>query len=135
MTVGSFGDDIVFQVSDDKVFTVDNFSRDSKANFAEHKVINNPAILEFLGRELETIKFTVPLHKGLGIDDLIMEAHKLRQKLWDGTAEFFILNNHAYTQNKMVITDLSEQVEYFDGTGAHIAVKLDVTMKEYREQV
>ena len=135
MTVGSFGEDIVFQVSDDKILTLDKFSRDSKANFAEHKVINNPAILEFLGRALETVKFTVLLHKGLGIDDLLMEAHKFRQKLWDGTPEFFILNNHAYTQNKMVITDLSEDVEYFDGSGQHIAVKLDLTLKEYREQI
>ena len=131
MTIGSFGDEIVFEISDDKIITLDRFSRKSSANFAEHKILNNPALLEFLGRDLEIIKFTVLLHRDLGISNLLQEVHKFRQKLWDGTAEFFIVNNHLYTENKMVITDLSEEVEHFDGFGNHIVTSLDVTLKEY----
>ncbi len=132
MLVGSFGE-IVFEVSEGKILTLSDFSRESKANYTEHKILNNPAILEFLGRDLEVIKFTVALHKSLGISDLLMEAHKFREYLWNGTAEFFILNNHLYTENKMVITDLSEEVNYFDGFGKHIATNLNVTLKEYVE--
>ena len=135
MTIGTFGDDIVFEVSAGKILTIDKFSRTSKANYAEHKVVNNPAILEFLGRELEVIKFTVLLSRELGISDLLQEAHKFRQKLWDGTAEFFSLNGHLYTENKMVITDVGEDVKYFDGRGRHIVTELDLTLKEYREHL
>lgn len=135
MVIGSLGEEIIFQVSDEQVETLDNFKRKSKANFAEHKIIGNPAILEFLGRELEEITFTVTLSRDLGIDDLLMEAQKFRQKLWDGTAEFLSIGNHLYTQNKMVIIDLSEDVKYFDGRGRHILTELNITLKEYREVI
>ena len=135
MTIGTFGDDIVFEVSDGKILTIDKFSRTSKANYAEHKVVNDVAILEFLGRELEVIKFKVLLSRELGISDLLMEAHKFRQKCWDGTAEFFSLNGHLYTEHKMVITDVGEDVPYFDGRGRHIVTELDLTLKEYREHL
>ena len=132
MQVGSFGD-FVFEVSQQRVVTVDNFKRDTKIRYAEHKIINRPAILEFLGRELEVIKFTAIFSKSLGISDLLMEVHKLREKAWNGEAEYFIINNHLYTENRMVIEDLSEEVKHFDGRGAHILTEIYVTLKEYVE--
>lgn len=136
MQVGSFGDDIIFEVSNAKIFTFDNFKRESKANFAEHKIIGRPAVLEFLGRELDSVTFTAIFSAQLlpGAD-LLQEVHKFRNKLWQGTPEFLIINSHAYTENKMVITDLSEAVEIFDGNGAHQVVKIDVTLKEYVERL
>ena len=92
MVVGSFGD-ITFAVSSSQVLSFDNFKRQSKANFAEHKVINNPEVLEFLGRSLEEISFTVLLMRELGIDDLLMQAHSFREKLWTGQAEFLVIGN------------------------------------------
>lgn len=132
MLVGSFGD-ITFGVSDSQILTFDDFSRKSQANYSEHKVINNPEVLEFLGRSLETITFTVLLMREFGIDDLLMQAHAFREKLWNGEAEFLVIGNHLYTENKMVITDMSEAVKVFDATGHHLLTKIDVTFKEYRE--
>ena len=134
MQVGSFGD-FVFEVSDGRIVTPNDFKRDTKIRYAEHKVINRPAILEFLGRELEVIKFTAIFSKSLGISDLLQEVHKLREKAWNGEAEFFILNNHLYTENKMVIENLSEEVKHFDGRGAHIFTEIDITLKEFVEIV
>ena len=134
MTIGSFGD-IVFQVSEDLITTLSDFKRNSKANFSEHKIVGQPAVLEFLGRDLEEISFTAIFSKSLGHKDLLQEVHKFREKLWNGTAEFFILSNHAYSEHKMVVTSLSEAVEYFDARGAHQLVKIDVTLKEYVEHL
>ena len=134
MQIGSFGD-VIFEVSDSKILTPNDFKRESKARYAEHKVINRPPILEFLGRELETIKFTAIFSKSLGISDLLMEVHKLREMLWNGETAHFILNNHLYTENKMIIENLGEEVKHFDGRGAHIFTEIDVTLKEYVEVV
>lgn len=132
MQVGSFGE-CIFEVSQARILTVHNFKRDSKARYAEHKIIGRPPILEFLGREIETIKFTAIFSKSLGINDLLMEVHKLREMLWNGTAEFFIINSHLYTENKMVIESLGEEVQHFSGRGEHILTEIDVTLKEYVE--
>ncbi len=132
MQVGSFGE-VIFEVSESKILTLDNLKRDSKARWAEHKIIGRTPILEFLGREIETIKFSAVFSKSLGINDLLMEVHKLREMLWTGTAEFFILNNHLYTENKMVIEALGEEVKHFSGRGEHILTEIDVTLKEYVE--
>lgn len=134
MQVGSFGE-VIFEVSQEKVLTVDNFSRQSKARYAEHKVIGRPAILEFLGRELETIKFTALFSKSLGITDLLQEVHKLREMLWNGEANFFVINSHLYTENKMVIESLGEEVKHFSGSGEHILSEIDVVLKEYVENL
>jgi len=112
---------------------LDNFKRDSKARYAEHKIIGRPAILEFLGRELEAIKFTMLFAKSLGISDLLQEVHKLREMCWNGTAEFFCLNNHLYSENKMIIESVGEEVKHFSGTGEHILTEVDVSLKEYVE--
>ena len=132
MVIGSMGS-VVFEVSDSKILTPNDFKRESKARYAEHKIINRPPILEFLGRELEVIKFTAIFSKSLGISDLLQEVHKLREMLWNGETFFFTINNHLYTENKMVIEDLSEEVKHFDGRGAHILTEIDVTLKEYVE--
>ena len=132
MQIGSFGD-VIFEVSSDLILTPERLSRESKARFAEHKVIGRTPILEFLGREIEEIKFTAKFARELGITDLLQEVHKLREKCWNGTAEFFILNNHLYTEHKMVIESLGEEVRRFDGRGAHILTEIDVTLKEYVE--
>ena len=135
MIIGSFGS-IIFQVSSEKILTFDNFKRESKANYAEHKIIGKPAKLEFLGRALETISFTaIFTTQLLPNTDLLQEVHKFRQKLWDGEACYLIFNSHAYTQNKMIIENLSEAVEIFDGKGAHQVVKIDVSLKEYTETI
>ena len=134
MLVGSFGEDIIFEVSIEKVFTLSDFHRKSKANFSEHKIIGRPAILEFLGRDLEQITFSAIFSKELlGDVDLLQEVHKFREKLWSGEAEFFILNSHLYTENKMVIEDLSEEVKFFSASGEHIFSVINVTLKEYVE--
>jgi len=132
MQVGSLGE-FVFEVSDEVALTLDNFKRDSKARYAEHKIIGRPAILEFLGRELESIKFTMIFAKSLGISDLLQEVHKLREMCWNGTAEFFCLNNHLYTENKMIIESVGEDVKHFSGSGEHILTEVDVSLKEYVE--
>ena len=132
MIVGSFGD-VVFEVSNFKVLTVKDFRRDTKANYTEHKVINGLTILEYLGRDLEQITFSVTFHQGLGINNVLEEAHRFRQMAWNGEPNFLIIGGHAYTENRMVITDLSENVEFWTGDGHHLAATMEVTLKEYAE--
>lgn len=129
MVIGAYGD-LVFEVSNFRVTTFNDFKRSSKAKFAEHNTIGQPPKLEFLHRELETISFEMTLHKSLGADPE-EEVKKLREMCETGEANFLIIGNHAYGENEWIIESLSEAVNVWDGEGKIYSSKLDVNLKEY----
>ena len=131
MLVGSFGE-VIFEVSNFKFLTFKDFRRKSSANFAEHKVINNPAVLEFLGRDLEKISLSIKLIENLGVNPN-EEAQNLRQLLFNGEPNFLIINSQTVGDNPFVITDLSEKISFTNAEGKTLAAELDLTFKEYVE--
>ena len=124
----------MFEVSSWKILTPKDFQRETKINFAEHKRINLPSLLEYTGRGLEEIKFSVTFHRGLGIDDVLMAVHEFREMAWEGAAEFLVIGEHLYTENRMVIENLSESVEYWTADGKHLVSEMKVEFKEYLEE-
>lgn len=129
MVIGAFGD-LVFEVSNFKVVTFDDFKRTTKAKFAEHNIILEKAKLEFLYSELEEITFTMIFLNSLGVNPFD-EVQKARVMCKTGEANFLIIGNHAYGENAWVITDMTENVTVWNGKGEMIGNKLDVSLREY----
>ena len=129
--LGAYGG-VVFQVSSFKVLTFDDFKRETKAGFAEHKLINQPAILEFTGRELEEISFTMTFLSALNVNPFD-EIQKLRNMAKKSEYNFLIIGNHAYGENPWVITDLSESITDWTKDGKPLNAKATVNLKEYVE--
>lgn len=130
MLVGAFND-VVFEASNFKVATYDNYKRDSKAKYAEHELIGNAPKLEYLHRELETISLTMTFHKMLGVEPA-EECQTMRDYCFDGEYGYLILYNQAIGDNAWVVESVSESVEFWDENGI-LASKIDVTFKEYIE--
>ena len=89
--IGAFNE-LVFEVSTEKVITYDNYKRETKARYARHELINQTSVLEYLGRDLEEITFTMMFTVSLGVDPA-EETSKLRRMCLDGVADYLILGN------------------------------------------
>ena len=128
MIVGAFGD-TVFEVSMLRVITFDGFKRTVKGKYASHEIIGRPAVLEFVGRELEEISLTIKLMANLGVTPE-EEALKLREMCQRGEPNFLIIGETVYGENEFVITDVTESINQWAGTNVMMN-QLDLTFKEY----
>lgn len=129
MVIGAFGD-LVFEVSQLKILTFDGFKRTVKAKYTSHEIIGRPAVLEFVGRELEEISLTVKAMANLGVapEEIALTLREMCQR---GEPNYLIIGNVVYGENEMVITDVTETVVYWDGKGGVMANQFDVIFKEY----
>lgn len=130
--VGAFGD-LTFEVSSERVFTIDEYQRESKARYAKHDLINEVPILEFLGRDTEEISFTMIFSRRLGVDPR-RSAEELRRMCDEGEANFLVLNCKLIGENRWVIESLTETGKAFDGWGRMIFSEVKVKLKEYRAE-
>lgn len=129
MVLGALGD-IVFQVSDDTVKTLNNLSWGGSANYATHKRHGYHAMTEYTGMGADTISFDMILSAYLGVNPQA-EISKLFGYERNGTALSFVLGNKAYGKYRWVITKHSVKSQYFDGDGSITQCKVTVNLQEY----
>ena len=127
--IGSLGD-VVFEVSSEKVQTFKDLKRNSAARIATHEIIGQKPILEFIAPGLEEISFTMHLNIGLGVN--IKETLDLLRTMRDGGRVVdLIIAGEPITDNKWLVTSLSESVNFTDGEGNLLSVDVEVSLKEY----
>ena len=127
MVIGSYGG-LIFEVSALKILTFDGYKRQVKAKYAEHEILNRPAVLEFLYRELEEISLTIKAISQLGVTPEEV-ALTLRDMCQRGEPNYLIIGETVYTENEMVITEVTENVQQWHGTNIGVNT-LNVNFKE-----
>lgn len=127
--IGAFNE-LVFEVSTEKVLTYDEYKRESKARYARHELINQTSVLEYLGRDLEEITFTMMFTVSLGINPA-EETSKVRKLCLDGVADYLILGNTVVGENLWTIESVSEAKKAVDHFGKTIVSSVEVKMVEY----
>lgn len=133
MAIGSFAN-IIFEVSDRKVLTYDDYKRESKARYAQHQLINQPAVSEWLGRELEELSFKMTFSVALKVNPKV-EVEKLRQLCHDGWADYLIVGTSVIGENLWIIESISEDVKAWDNAGNILLSTVNVKMVEYASEV
>ena len=127
--IGAFNE-LVFEVSTERVITYDDYKRDTKARYARHEMINQTSVLEYLGRDLEEISFTMMFTVSLGVDPA-EETSKLRRMCLDGVADYLILGNTVVGENLWTIESVGEAKKAVDHFGKTIVSSVNVKMVEY----
>lgn len=129
MLVG-FMADIPFIVSSHYIRTFDDYGRGSAGRWAQHDIIGDKPVLEFIGPDMEIISFSMQLRADQGIDPS-KELEKLR-KLRD-TGQYFplVIGGKLITDNMWVIESLDESVSFWGKFGSIMSAKVSVTLKEY----
>ena len=131
MVIGSYGE-LIFEVSALKILTFDGYKRQVKAKYAEHEILNRPAVLEFLYRELEEVSLVIKAVSQLGVTPEKV-ALILRDMCQRGEPNYLIIGEMVISENEMVITEVNENVQQWHG--ANIGVNtLNVNFKEYIQQ-
>lgn len=125
--VGSFGS-VVFSVSEDRVYLIDNLTHKVAARIEEHKVTGGKPRLEFLAPELNESKFNIFLNANFGVSPL-MELQRLEEMCSEGRPARLILGGRNLGQN--LLTEVSEEWRKSLANGRVIIAAASVTFKEY----
>lgn len=129
MLVG-FMADIPFVVSSRYIRTFDDYSRGSGGRWAQHDIIGDKPVLEYLGPDVEKISFTMQLRADQGISPA-RELKKLRKLRDNGKVFPLVIGGNMVTNNMWVLESIDESVSFWGKDGSMLSVKVNVTLKEY----
>ncbi|WP_303711188.1 phage tail protein [Phascolarctobacterium succinatutens] len=121
---------IPFIVSSRFIRTFDDYGRGSAGRWAQHDIIGDKPVLEFIGPDVEKIIFTMQLRADQGINPA-KELEKLR-KLRDSGKQFpLVIGANMVTDNMWVMDSIDESVSFWGKAGSMLSVKVSVTLREY----
>jgi phage protein U len=127
--IGCWGD-ITFAVSRKEVKTFTGLKWDSGVKYSTHDRHLKEPLLEYTGREVESMSFSMFFSAFLGVNP-ISEVAKLLQAMRRGEVHPLIIGPKAYGTNKWVITKVSTSLDRYDNRGNLLVSKVSVTMKSY----
>lgn len=133
MPIGSFGS-IAFEVSSERVFTYDDYRRETKARYSKHDLVNSVPAYEWLGEDAEEISFKMIFTISLGVNPA-EEVARLRQMCLDGEADYLVLGDAVIGNNLWVIESVGEAAKAWDNAGNILVAEVDVKMIEYVAEV
>ena len=105
--LGSWGKDLVFSVSSDKVLTFKKLGREISARWASHTPTFGKPKREFLGADLETITLDITLNAFLGVN-ITKTIKKLESALKIGRANYIVIGGKRIANYKFNLTKISE---------------------------
>ena len=131
--IGSLGD-VIFEVSDKKVFSINNqINRSYKSKISEHNPIYGPGMLRHQGRELTEITFGITLISSLLQETTPSEQLDKIKTMWEfGEYGYLTLGGQTFGAFPFLIIDMSEKNSNFNReTSEFDYINLDLTLKEY----
>ena len=131
--IGSLGD-VIFEVSDKKVFSINNqINRSYKSKISEHNPIYGPGMLRHQGRELTEITFGITLISSLLQETTPSEQLDKIKTMWEfGEYGYLTLGGQTFGAFPFLIIDMSEKNSYFNReTSEFDYINLELTLKEY----
>ena len=127
--IGSWGD-FTFEVSRESVKTFTGLKWDSSVKYATHDRHLKEPLLEFTGKDVESMSFSMLFTIFLGVNP-IKEIAKLLQAMRRGEVHRLVIGPKAYGTSKWVITKVSSSLYKYDSKGNLLSSKVSVTMKSY----
>lgn len=115
-----------------RVLAFQNYEQRTRARLAEHDLINQQSMIEFLGTDAETITLDILLMRDLGVNPAEV-TELLRGYLNDGYADFFILGGEIVGDSQWLINDLTEKKTVVDNYGKTTVARLEVEFRSYSE--
>lgn len=129
MQVGCLGD-IIFQVSDSLVQTLNNAQWNGSARYATHQRHLKDALTEFCGLEPDTFSFDMVLSAFLGV-----EPQAELNKIWNyerkGEAVSLVIGNKAYGKYRWNIVSHKTKMQYYDKEGNLLQATVSISLQEY----
>lgn len=133
MFIGTFGN-VVFETSNDLVRTFKDMTRDTNVRLASHDIIGKKPVIEWIGPGTDTIKFSMQFNSILGVEPKD-EEKKLRDMAQTGKVAHIIVGGEPISDYKFIIESINSSGRIYDRDGNLIKSMVDITVKEYPENV
>lgn len=130
--IGSFID-LVFEVSEKKTQTFNNFTRTNEPRYNKHNVIGQKPKLEFVGAGADTISFDIIFKAELGINP-DKQVAELRRYARGGYKGLFIRGSEPISVNYWVIKKLVETHKRIDNLGNVLEIHVTIELEEYEKE-
>ena len=129
MAIGTLGRNVVFEVSDDRVFTFSELTREVTSRWTNHEPQGVKPKPEFLGAGLQTASLTITLSATLGVRPRdVLEAI---ENMENGTAETLVIGNRPVGSNPFRLTGSSEAWNTVYNRGELARATLTISLEEY----
>ncbi|MCX4265358.1 MAG: phage tail protein [Firmicutes bacterium] len=132
MQVGCLGD-IIFQVSDSLVQTLNNAQWNGSARYAAHQRHLQDALTEFCGLEPDTFSFDMVLSAFLGVNPQT-EINKIWKYERSGEAVSLVIGSKAYGKYRWSIVSHKAKMQHYDNEGNLLQATVSVSLQEYLQQ-
>lgn len=130
MAIGNWGPDVVFSVSDRRVLTFNDMTRNVGSDWATHSRIGQKDQVEYLRPKLQKLAFTIELNASFGVRPrAVIEMLERHAEL--GHVFPFVVGGKRVGRYLWRITDSSEAWETIYNKGELYRAKVNVTMEEY----
>lgn len=129
MTIGSLGG-IIFSVSSNKIETVNNLKQSGSASYGKHQRHCGDTLLEFVGRDADTILFDMTLAAQLGVD-VEAELAKIVKAEQSGEALKLVIGKKALGRFKWVITKHTVNFKQLGRDNTLVMAEVSVQLSEY----
>ena len=123
-------DVILFEVSDEKILTINNFKRTNSVRFAKNDVLLRKPVSQYVGPELDNISFNIILRAQYMVNPKA-EFDKLIYLQRDGAIVSIILGKTAFGVYRWRISSLGMPWEIIDNNGICISSTVDISFEEY----
>jgi len=127
--IGNLGGKIIFEVSDKKILTPNNFNKNVTANWAKHNRILGKPKSEFLGADLQTITFDMVLDVMHGVkpkDTLALLERMVEHGVW----MVLVIGNERIGKHYWKVTSISEQWDTVLNKGELVKATVSVSLEE-----
>ena len=129
--IGSLGD-VVFEVSDEKIFSINNaINRSYKSKISEHTAIYGPGMLRHQGRELIEVTFGITLISSLIHETTPSEELDKIKTMWEfGEYGYLTLGGQTFGAFPFLVTNINEKNSYFNRETSELKIKVDSTLEK-----
>lgn len=127
--VGCLGD-IVFQVSDDTIRTINNMKWSGSARYSTHQRHLTNALTEFTGIDPDKMSFDIILIRHLGGDPVKTVATLFGYER-NGTPLSLVIGDKGYGKYRWTILSHEMKTQMHDGAGNIASAIVSVSLQEY----
>lgn len=127
--IGSLGS-VVFVASADTIRTFEDFSRNTASRWAKHELILQKPKSQYLGPDLDIVKFKVKFDVKYGMDPRT-ELNALLDLARSGKAIPLVVGGKGMGVNLWVIKSVNQEWNYVDNRGNLLVGTADIELEEY----
>ncbi len=128
--IGTLGSKIVFETSDQRIFTFQDMTLEASSRWSSHEVALTKPKREYLGPGAKTLSFTIQLSATHGVKPrATLDA--ITEMVEKGNAEYLIIGLRPVGENPFCLTSVSQTWDTVFASGELYRATLSISLEEY----